>query len=451
MAKIVKGEARGKPGRWIVDFYDSFGKRRWRVCRTKQEAEAVLAEVIRESRQPARPVVNPEITVADYATRWLTQLTGLKPRSIESTTRILRCHLLPAFGPLKVRQLTRGSIKTFLGSKLKAGYAKNTVGLLLSVLRALLNAAVEDGVILANPAVRLGRALRLLTPPSARQEQIKAMTREELRLFLETARAHPHAYIRRCFPLLLLMSRTGLRVGEALALQWQDINWRDRSLRVARAFSAGQVETPKSGHGRDVDLSQQTVEVLRRLEVKRKAETLRRGWGELPTWVFPNTHGEPMDPKRVRQVFGRVLRAAGLRGHFSPHSLRHTYASLLLQHGESPAYVQRQLGHASIKLTVDTYGRWLPMGNTAAVDRLDDPGRPAISSVASADPVSVATGSQPVAKIGSHRLAAGGGVVQLLDFAEASGGTRSPRPLSSTNGSSLNRPPPPPVKAGKNR
>ena len=60
--------------------------------------------------------------------------------------------------------------------------------------------------------------------------------------------------------------------------------------------------------------------------------------------------------------------------HFTPHCLHHTYASLMLQAGESPVYVQRQLGHASIKLTVDTYGRWLPMGNKVAVDRLDDAG-----------------------------------------------------------------------------
>jgi integrase-like protein len=56
--------------------------------------------------------------------------------------------------------------------------------------------------------------------------------------------------------------------------------------------------------------------------------------------------------------------------HFHPHCLRHTFASLLLQQGESPVYVQRQLGHSSIKLTVDTYGKWLPMGNKDAVNRL---------------------------------------------------------------------------------
>ena len=58
--------------------------------------------------------------------------------------------------------------------------------------------------------------------------------------------------------------------------------------------------------------------------------------------------------------------------HFTPHCLRHTFASLLLQLGEGPSYVECQLAHASIQPTVDTYARWLPMGNKAAVDRLDD-------------------------------------------------------------------------------
>jgi hypothetical protein len=61
---------------------------------------------------------------------------------------------------------------------------------------------------------------------------------------------------------------------------------------------------------------------------------------------------------------------AELPPHFTPHSLRHTYASLLIQQGESPVYVQRQLGHSSIQLTVDLYGRWLPMSSTTAVERM---------------------------------------------------------------------------------
>src|SRR2546427_1456357 len=79
-----------------------------------------------------------------------------------------------------------------------------------------------------------------------------------------------------------------------------------------------------------------------------------------------------MDESGVRKVFTKTLKAAGLPPHFSPPCLRHTFAILLLRQGESPAYVQRQLGHASIQLTVDTYGKWLPMGNKAAVNRLDE-------------------------------------------------------------------------------
>jgi integrase len=83
---------------------------------------------------------------------------------------------------------------------------------------------------------------------------------------------------------------------------------------------------------------------------------------------------EPLDANNVAKVFKRGLKAAGLPLHFTPHGLRHSFASLLLSAQVSPAYVQRQLGHASIKLTVDTYGRWLPIGNKAAIDGLDDEG-----------------------------------------------------------------------------
>ena len=91
-------------------------------------------------------------------------------------------------------------------------------------------------------------------------------------------------------------------------------------------------------------MSEQLATALRRLQIERKTETLRRGAADVPVWVFCPDAGTPLDDSRVRKVFARVLKAAGLPGHFSPHSWRHTFASLLLQQGESPAYVQRQLG-----------------------------------------------------------------------------------------------------------
>jgi len=82
--------------------------------------------------------------------------------------------------------------------------------------------------------------------------------------------------------------------------------------------------------------------------------------------------GARLMANNIRRAFLRTLKKAELSLHFTPHCLRHTFASLLLQQGESPAYVQRMLGHSSIRLTVDLYGKWLPMGNRAAVDRLDE-------------------------------------------------------------------------------
>src|SRR5262249_35256520 len=151
---------------------------------------------------------------------------------------------------------------------------------------------------------------------------------------------------------------------------WDDIDFAEREIRVERAVFAREITTPKTGHGRTVDMSKQLAEGLRRLQAARKADKLRRGLQELSPWVFPSSTGTPLDHANVEKAFKRVLKAAELPMHFTPHCLRHTFASLLLQQGASPAYVQRQLGHASIQLTVDTYGKWLPMGNKAAVDGL---------------------------------------------------------------------------------
>ena len=365
---------RKRRGKWVVDYRDAAGVRRWVTCDTRREAKAVLEKALAESRNPIVPVVDPDITIKAYSERWLGMIpVSLKPRTVESYSQMFRLHLLPLLGVMKVRQLHRGQIKALLAQKLADGLSRGTVRIIHATLRAMLNAAVEDGVIAANPADKLGRHLRLVPTTATRQEDIKAMTREQLAVFVAAANSPEATEIeRRHVSLFLLLARTGMRVGEAFALQWPDVDFDSREIRVARAFSGGRLETPKSGHGRTVDMSEQLAAVLRRLLIARKAETLKRGWREVPLWVFCSEAGTPLNNSNLRRVFRRVLKRAKMPAHFSPHSLRHTFASLLLQQGESPVYVQRQLGHASIKLTVDTYGKWLPMGNKAAVDRLDD-------------------------------------------------------------------------------
>src|SRR5262245_57467093 len=133
------------------------------------------------------------------------------------------------------------------------------------------------------------------------------------------------------------MARAGLRLGEALALQWEDLHFHRHEIRVARGFSRGRLDTPKSRHGRTVDMSEQLARNLLRLQIERKTETLRRGWAAVPPWVFCTKRGTPLDITNADKAFKRILKRAELALHFTPHCLRHTFASLLLQQGESPA------------------------------------------------------------------------------------------------------------------
>jgi integrase len=128
----------------------------------------------------------------------------------------------------------------------------------------------------------------------------------------------------------------------------------------------------KSGKIRRVDMSQQLTDTLKGLWVRRKEETLQKGWGEVPEWIFVNEGGRLLDPNNVRKrVFYRCLEKAGIR-RVRFHDLRHTFASLLIAQNESPKKIQSLLGHHSIQVTMDIYGHLYAEENRKVVDSLDD-------------------------------------------------------------------------------
>ena len=165
-----------------------------------------------------------------------------------------------------------------------------------------------------------------------------------------------------------------MRLGEALALQWDDLDLAHQQITISRSRSehaeGEETDSPKNDEPRTVDLSKSLAETLAQHEVTVKAEALKRGC-PLSGWVFHTKAGKLLDAHNVRRAMRSILKQAGLSVHFTPHCLRHTYASILLANGESPAYVQEQLGHATIELTVTTYGRWLKKKAPGALDRLD--------------------------------------------------------------------------------
>src|SRR5262249_51333066 len=198
----------------------------------------------------------------------------------------------------------------------------------------------------------------------------------------ETARLYFPDY----FALFLAAIHTGMRSGELAGLQWGDVDFNGKFLIVRRNYTRGRIEKTKTDRIRRVDVSDALLQELQALKRKRKAEYLAKGKNEIPEWVFlgngrlkkggkdgERNEGQQLEMYNVKnRYFLKTLEKAGLR-RIRFHDLRHTFASLLIQNGESLAYVKDQLGHSSIRMTVDVYGHLVPGANRAAVNNLPGP------------------------------------------------------------------------------
>ena len=373
-------------GRWVVDAY-IYGRRRVKVYRTKREAEEAKAALINERKQRGRPAVNPFVTFEHYAQRFLEDCEAdeVADATLRQYRSLVSRHVLPAFGKQKVRDISPADIRTFLHSKRRGepgkteqkALSKPSVRQIRSVLSLMLSLAVEDEVIFSNPAAKSSRKRR--TRAKKQQERarigdkVKAMTRDERNRFLALAgEREPGIY-----PAFMLMALAGLRHGECLGLRWESVDFEAKRLRVHEQLM---IAATKSGEERFVDMAAPLEELLRDIHSSRREANLAAGQGgEMISGqrvVFPNLPVKPERreqqalERRVRRAMARCLKVAGLPAHFTPHSLRHTFCSLLITDGVSPVYVQQQAGHTSVDLTVRVYGSWFAVRAPGAMDRL---------------------------------------------------------------------------------
>ena len=369
---------RKRRGRWVIDYRDASGKRRWETVEgNRKDADDRLSKIIASGKR----VVDTKRTFQEHAEDWLTTYakTHVRESSFREYESVIKNHLYPVFGSLPFSKITREMVKRLIAEKIEAGLSRSRVRGIICPLRELYNHAIDDGVLTFNPAARLGR----FNKSRGDEKPINPLTREELALMLEVVNQKlPHYY-----PLMLCAARTGLRQGELVGLQFADIDFNGRFIEVRRSISKGRVTTPKNHKTRRVDMSLQLTNVLDKHLAQRKAKALRDNMekphpqrkatnevysGVMEQLVFVTPKGTRLDPNSMStHVFHRVLDLAGIR-QVRFHDLRHSYASLLLQQGESLIYVRDQLGHHSIQITVDTYGHLVPGSNRQAADKLDD-------------------------------------------------------------------------------
>jgi integrase len=305
-------------------------------------------------------------TFKEYAEIWLA--TYVKPlrrlSTYERYLSMLKNHVYPTLGQRSIDSVRRGDLRDLFLKLHAKGLSKASVALARDVVNGPLSYAVDAELIPVNPTTGVIKALHI---ERDKREHLDPFTHDEVKLFLGTCRDHFSEY----YPFFLCAFRTGMRLGELLALQWGDIDLNGKFIQVQRSYKLGRMSPTKTGRIRRVDMSDQLFESLRSLFTVRKREGLQMGLGEAVELVF-HRKGEPIAQNSIRHVFKRILRKAKLRD-IRFHDIRHTYASLLLSDGASPVYVKEQMGHSSIQMTVDIYGHWIPSGNRAAVNRLDMP------------------------------------------------------------------------------
>jgi integrase len=369
-------QVRQKDGKWYV-FINHQGKRKAK-CVGRDKRVAVQIQKQLEAKLALGDVglfkeETEAVLFRDYAEQYLeTYATrALKPSSKRTVRNILTNHLLPAFGARPLQEITRQDVKVFMAQKptLSTTHVRN----ILRHLSAICNHAVEDEVIAVNPASKMGKYLP--TSSADPDRHMMPFTSEELTRYLAAMQERYPQY----YAYFFMLARTGMREGEGLALTWDAIQFGvsaadpHRFIHVQRTYDPvhNRMNTPKSGKRRRVDMSRDLRAVLCEWREQCFEQAVLAGKTEVWPVVFATATGRPWDPQRLFPVHKRVCALAGLRAN-RVHDLRHSFATIHLYDLGTPVqYVSEQLGHSSIKITVDIYGHPRQGTNISPADRLD--------------------------------------------------------------------------------
>lgn len=370
MGVKVKQQA-GKSGWWVfINYQNKRKKKRFSEKKAATEFARNIEAKIKWAEANGNPVVLLKEaaaipTVKAYSDNWLkTYVEGnCKHSTAENYRQVCTKHLYPTLGKLSLDEVSRGAIKQLVATWNGQGLKKRTILNILTPLREMYNHAIDDGVVSVNPVAKVGMIVKGCKVTSA---HIDPLTTEEVRTLLAVAMER----FQLLYPLFLCAVRTGMREGELIGLRWDDIDFLSSFIEVRNNVVRRQETSTKTHKIRRVDVSPQLKAELSRVKEVRQLEASLKGQA-LPEWVFLTPHGNRMTPEVLRKGFYACLTAAGLR-RVRFHDLRHTFASLLIQQGTNVKYIQQQLGHSSISITLDVYSHLFEGDHRHQVHRLDD-------------------------------------------------------------------------------
>jgi len=343
--KRVRSERYGRGKRWLARYVQADGSRGNLACTTKDEALAVVAraDVARRSGDIAAPVGGP-VLFGDYAALWVSRQVHHRGSTADRNASLLRVHLLPRLGGVRLSAVTRGVVQDVIVDLSKT-LAPATTRSVLVLLRSIMRAAVEERLITTDPTQRA----RL---PELSKARVVPMTAEQVHVLTD---AVPPLWR----PAVVLAAASGMRSGELRGLTWDrvdgDLVTVDRQLESV------------TRDGRPVWGPPKTASSNRRFRLDER--TLKALWehrgkhGEGPEGlVLLSRTGRPQTRTGASEAWGaaRTARPDVLGGTRGWHDLRHFHASVLVSAGVSVRAVADRLGHKSPTETLETYAHLMP-------------------------------------------------------------------------------------------
>lgn len=332
-----------------------------RGFKTKKEAQLAAAQAEMEIDQLGF-VGNGNELFKTYIYEWLEtyKKPKVKPITYSVQERNVRLNILPRWGNYKLKQITRVEYQKWLNELIEK-YSEGTVRRIHSIMNsALFDAVHEFRILRENPISKI------TIPKKDGDKKVNYFTKEQLEKFLEEVRKpvknRKYKHSIQYEVLFTLMARTGIRIGEALALTWDDIDLKNKTITINKTLvyplnSKPYISTPKTKNSiRKITIDDKLVKLLKKHKINRNEMYLRYKDYKKPETniVFHQHEGRWLRTNVVREYFKEVCKRAGLPV-LSPHALRHSHAVHLLEAGASEKYVAERLGHASTKTTSDTY------------------------------------------------------------------------------------------------
>lgn len=373
MAKRRYGEGtepfwRADRKRWVAMFevHDGSNRRRRKSVSAESEAECRRLLRLARSTSAALPMADERITVAAYLDRWLTDAVtpSVRPRTLDYYESMIRVHIRPELGGVKLARLTAPDIQHYLNSRLAAGLSPQSVSHHLACLRAALGQAVRWRMIARNEAT-------FVTPPHISRPDRTPLSLDQARTFLTHIEGSPWAAI------YTLALGCGMRQSEILGLRWRHVDLAAGEIHVDKVLvwlkGTPYLDDPKNiSSRRAVTLPGFALTALKARQATQRLERVGN-----PRWVdrdlvFTNENGDPIRRDLVTRAFQRELAAAGLPDQRF-HDMRHAVVTILHGGGQglSLEAIGSSLGHSRPSETADRYAHLVGDASRNAAETMD--------------------------------------------------------------------------------